>query len=69
MTCQYAGKIITAYVNVCREARDCRVHLYVPDSGVRYWITCHRTGTHRNGSVYCYGPVVKHIWTRFSAVI
>ena len=68
-TCRYAGKIITAYVNVCHEARDCHVHLYLPASRVRYRITCHRTGSHRDGFVYCYGPVGKHIWTRFSAVI
>lgn len=68
-TCRYAGKIITAYVNICHEARDCRLHVYLPDSRVRYRITCHRTGTHRHGFVDCWGPVGKHIWTRFSAVI
>jgi hypothetical protein len=68
-TCQYAGKIIDAYVNVCHEARHCRVHLYMPNSRARYLITCDRTGTHRDGSVYCYGPAGNHIWTRFSAVI
>jgi hypothetical protein len=68
-TCRAAGKIITAYVNVCHEARDCRLHTYLPDSRVRSRITCQRTGTHLRGFVYCRGPVGKHIWIRFSAVI
>lgn len=69
MTCTSAGKIITAYVNVCHEARDCRLRMYLPDPRVRFRITCHRTGSHRRGFVYCHGPLGKHIWARFSAVI
>jgi hypothetical protein len=68
-TCRDAGAIITAYVNRCHEAGHCRLHAYLPDRRARYRITCHRTGTHRRGFVYCWGPVGKHIWTRFSAVI
>lgn len=68
-TCRSAGKIITGYVNVCHEARDCRLHLYLGHPRVRYRITCHRTGTRLNGSVYCHGPARRHIWTRFSALI
>jgi hypothetical protein len=68
-TCRSAGDIITAYVNVCHQARDCRLRTYLPDLRVRHRITCHRTGTHRQGFVYCHGPRGEHIWTRFSALI
>lgn len=68
-TCRDAAKIIDAYVNICHEARHCRIQLTLAEPRVRYWITCRRTGSHRNGFVYCHGPARTHMWTRFSAVI
>ena len=68
-SCRFAGNIVTDYVNVCRESRNCHVRVSSPVMHKRYWITCHRTGASYNRLVYCRGAPRTGIWTRFSADI
>jgi hypothetical protein len=68
-SCQFAGNIIEAYVNVCHESRNCRMAVRSPVTGTRYRITCHRTGHRYTGTVSCRGPANSGIWTRFSSDI
>jgi hypothetical protein len=67
--CGLAGKVITDYVNVCHERRNCQIRVDSPTSRVRYLITCNRRGGRYTGTVYCQGPADTDIWTRFSALI
>jgi len=68
-TCALAGDVITDYVNVCHELRDCERWVDSPTSRVRYLITCSRRGGRYTGTVYCQGPADTGIWTRFSALV
>ena len=67
--CGLAGNVITDYVNVCHELRNCQIRVDSPTSRTRYLITCNRRGSRSAGTVYCQGPVDTGIWTRFSALI
>jgi phosphate-selective porin len=67
--CELAGNMITDYVNVCHERRNCRMRVDSPTSRMRYRITCNRRGGRYTGTVYCQGPGDTGIWTRFSALI
>ena len=67
--CRLAGKVITAYVNVCHEFRNCLMRVSSPNSRRRYRVACHRTGGRSSGVVYCEAPAGTGIWTRFSALI
>jgi len=64
-----AGTMITEYVNVCRESRNCLIGASSPNSRGRYRVTCHRTGSRYSGIVYCGAPPGAGIWVRFSALI
>jgi hypothetical protein len=61
--------MITEYVNVCRESRNCLMRVSSPNSRRRYRVTCHRTGGRFGGIVYCDAPARTGIWVRFSAMI
>jgi len=61
--------MITEYVNVCRESRNCLMGVSSPTSRSRYPVTCHRTGGRYSGIVYCKAPAGTGIWARFSALI
>lgn len=67
--CPLAGNVITDYVNVCRESRNCLMRVFSPGSRRRYRVTCHRTGRRYTGIVYCEAPAGTGIWARFSALI
>jgi phosphate-selective porin len=67
--CGLAGNVITDYVNVCHELRNCQIRVDSPTSRMRYLITCNRRGSRYTGTVYCQGPVDTGIWTRFPALI
>ncbi len=67
--CELAGNVITDYVNVCHELRNCQIKVDSPASRMRYLITCNRRGSRYTGTVYCQGPADTGIWTRFSALI
>jgi hypothetical protein len=67
--CGLAGNVITDYVNVCHELRNCQILVDSPTSRMRYLITCNRRGSRYTGTVYCQGPVDTGIWTRFPALI
>lgn len=67
--CGLAGNVVTDYVNVCHELRNCQIRVDSPTSRTRYPITCNRRGSRSAGTVYCQGPVDTGIWTRFSALI
>jgi phosphate-selective porin len=67
--CRLAGKVITDYVNVCRESRSCVVRVASSDSRRAYRVTCHRAGRRYSGVVSCTAPPASGIWVRFSAVI
>ena len=67
--CRLAGSVITTYVNVCRESRNCLMYVTSPSAHRRYRVTCHRTGDRYSGSVYCEALSVTGIWAKFSALI
>jgi hypothetical protein len=67
--CPLAGSMITEYVNICRESRNCLIGASSANSRRRYWVTCHRTGSRYSGIVYCEAPPGAGIWVRFSALI
>jgi hypothetical protein len=67
--CPLAGNMITEYVNVCRESRNCVMGVSSPNSRRRYRVSCHRTGGRYSGIVYCEAPAGTGIWARFSALI
>ncbi len=68
-TCGLAGDVITDYVNVCHELRNCQLSVDLPTPRTRYLITCNRRGSLYAGTVYCQGLAGTGIWTRFSALI
>jgi len=68
-TCGLAGNVITDYVNVCHELRNCQIRVDSPASRMRYPITCSRRGGRYTGRVYCRDPADTGIWTGFSALI
>ncbi len=67
--CGLAGKIVTDYVNVCRQSRRCQMTVQAPSSRSRYRISCLRTGSRHIGTVYCTGRAGTAVWARFSALI
>jgi hypothetical protein len=68
-TCGLAGGVITDYVNVCHELRNCQIRVDSVTSPLAYLITCNRRGGRYTGTVYCHGQLDTGIWTRFSALI
>jgi hypothetical protein len=66
---EISDNLITEYVNVCRESRNCLMGVSSPTSRSRYRVTCHRTGGRYSGIVYCKAPAGTGIWARFSALI
>jgi hypothetical protein len=67
--CGLAGNVITDYVNVCHEMRNCQIRVDSPTSRMHYRITCSRRGSRNTGTVYCQGSGGTGIWTRFSALV
>ncbi len=67
--CGLAGSVITDYVNVCHESRNCQIRVDSRTSRTRYLITCNRRGGRYTGTVYCHGPADADVWTRFSALV
>lgn len=70
ISCVFAGQIVTEYVDVCHESRDCHMRALSPATHVRYAIVCDRTGTAGyDGTVDCSATASSAVWTRFSANI
>jgi len=68
-TCGLAGNVVTDYVDVCHESRDCQIRVDSPTSRMRYLTTCNRSGGRYPETVYCQGPTGTGIWTRFPALV
>lgn len=67
--CSLAGRVITDYVNICQESRNCQMRVSSWDSRRPYRVACHRRGSRHSGIVYCHAPAGTGIWVRFWATI